>query len=46
MTRAVKLAMKLSHEKKRLKQKLEELQTEYDEIKTITPKDTRDWHVK
>ena len=33
MTKAGRLAMELSHEKKRLKQELEELQTEYDEIK-------------
>ena len=31
MTKAGRLAMELSHEKKRLKQELEELQTEYDE---------------
>ena len=32
MTKAGRLAMELSHEKKRLKQELEELQTEYDEL--------------
>ena len=37
MTKAGRLAMELSHEKKRLKQELEELQTEYDEIKPTTP---------
>ena len=32
MTKAGRLAIELSHEKKRLKQEWEELQTEYDEI--------------
>ena len=36
------LAMELSHEKKRLKQELEELQTVYDEIKPTTPTGTTD----
>ena len=40
MSKVVRLAMELSHEKKRLKQELEELQTEYDEIKPITPTGT------
>jgi hypothetical protein len=46
MTKAGRLAMELSHEKKRLKQELEELQTEYDETKPTTPTGTRDWYVK
>ena len=46
MTKAGRLAMELSHEKKRLKQELEELQTEYDEIKPTTPTGTSDWYVK
>ena len=46
MTKAGRLAMELSQEKKRLKQELEELQTEYDEIKPATPTGTRDWYVK
>ena len=46
MTKAGRLAMELSHEKKRLKQELEELQTEYDEIKPTTPTATTDWYVK
>ena len=46
MTKAGKLAMELSHEKKRLKQELEELQTEYDEIKPTTPTGATDWYVK
>ena len=32
--------------KKQLKQELEELQTEYDEIKQTTPTGTPDWYVK
>ena len=46
MTKAGRLAMELSHEKKRLKQELEELQTEYDEIKPTTPTGTTDWYLK
>ena len=46
MTKAGRLAMELSQEKKRLKQELKELQTEYDEIKPTTPTGTRDWYVK
>ena len=46
MTKAGRLAMELSHEKRRLKQELEELQTEYDEIKPTTPTRTKDWYVK
>ena len=46
MTKAGRLAMELSHEKKRLKQELEELQTEYDEIKPTTPTGTTDWYEK
>ena len=46
MTKAGRLAMELSQEKKRLKQELEELQTEYDEIKPTTPTGTREWYVK
>ena len=46
MTKAGRWAMELSHEKRRLKQELEELQTEYDEIKPTTPTGTTDWYVK
>ena len=46
MTKAGRLAMELSHEKRRLKQELEELQTEYDEIKPTTPTGTTEWYVK
>ena len=45
-SKAGRLAMELSLEKKRLVQELEELQGEYDEIKPLTPTVTRDWYVK
>ena len=38
--------MELSHEKRRLKQELEELQSDYDDIKPTTPTGTTDWYVK
>ena len=46
MTKAGRLAMELSHEKRRLKQELEELQSDYDDIKPTTPTGTTDWYVK
>ena len=45
-SKAGRLAMELSIEKKRLVQELEELQGEYDDIKPLTPTGTRDWYVK
>ena len=45
-TKAGRLAMEWSIEKKRLVQELEELQGEYDDIKPLTPTGTRDWYVK
>ena len=45
-SKAGRLAMELSAEKKRLAQELEELQGEYDAIKHLTPTGTRDWYVK
>ena len=45
-SKAGRLAMELSLEKKRLAQELEELQGEYDDIKPLTPTGTRDWYVK
>ena len=45
-SKAGRLAMELSLEKKRLVQELEELQGEYDDIKPLTPTGTRDWYVK
>ena len=41
-TKAVRLAMEIAHEKKRLNQELKELQAEYDEVKPTTPTGTRD----
>ena len=46
MTKAGRLAMELSNEKRRLKQELSELQAEYDEVKPTTPTGTTDWYVK
>src|SRR6056297_2520002 len=46
MSKASKLAMELAEEKRRLKQELEELQTEYDGVKPTTPTGTPDWYVK
>ena len=46
MTKAGRLAMELSNEKKRLKQELQELQAEYEEVKPTTPTGTKDWYVK
>ena len=46
MTKAGRLAMELSNEKKRLKLELQELQAEYEEIKPTTPAGTKDWYVK
>lgn len=46
MSKAGKLAMELAEEKRRLKQELEELQTEYDGVKPTTPTGTPDWYIK
>jgi len=46
MTKAGQLAMELSKERKRLKQELEELQTEVEDLKPTTPTGTIDWYVK
>jgi len=46
MSKAGKLAMELAEEKRRLKQELEELQTEYEGVKPTTPTGTPDWYVK
>ena len=46
MSRASKLAMELSKEKKRLQEELSELQHEYDVVKPTTPTGTVDWYVK
>ena len=46
LTKAGRLAMELSNEKKRLKLELQELQAEYEDIKPTTPTGTKDWYVK
>lgn len=46
MSKAAKLAMELSREKKRLQEELSELQHEYDVVKPTTPTGTVDWYVK
>ena len=45
-SRARKLAMELSKERKRLKQELAELQQENEELTPTTPTATPDWYVK
>jgi len=45
-SRATKLAMELSKERKRLKQELSELQTEVEDLTPTTPTGTTDWYVK
>jgi len=45
-SRATKLAMELSKERKRLKQELAELQTEVEDLTPTTPTGTPDWYVK
>jgi hypothetical protein len=46
MGRGAKLAMELNHERKRLKQEMEELQLEVDDLKPATPTGTVDSYVK
>ena len=46
MTKAGKLAMELSYERKRLKKELSELQTEVEDLTPTTPIGTVDWYVK
>ena len=45
-SRATKLAMELSKERRRLKQELAELQTEVEDLTPTTPTGTVDWYVK
>jgi len=45
-SRATKLAMELSKERKRLKAELAELQTEVEDLTPTTPTGTVDWYVK
>ena len=46
MSKAGKLAMELSQEKKRLKKDLADLQTEVEDLTPTTPTGTIDWYVK
>lgn len=46
MTKAGRLAMELSLERKRLKQELSQLQTEVEDLTPTTPVGTVDWYVK
>ena len=46
MSKGAKLAMELSAERKRLKQEMEELQLEVEDLKPATPTGTIDSHVK
>lgn len=46
MSKAGRLAMELSQEKKRLQQELEELQADYDTFAPSTPTGTVDWYIK
>ena len=46
MSRAGRLAMELSAEKRRLMTELEEVQAENDDLKSTTPIGTSDWYVK
>ena len=45
-SRAPKLALELSKERKRLKQELAELQIEVEDLTPTTPTGTPDWYVK
>ncbi len=46
ISKAGKLAMELSQEKKRLKKDLADLQTEVEDLTPTTPTGTVDWYVK
>jgi hypothetical protein len=46
MTKAGRLAMELSLERKRLKKELSQLQTEVEDLTPTTPVGTVDWYVK
>jgi hypothetical protein len=46
MSKAGRLAMELSQERKRLQQELEELQAEADELRPTTPTGTLDYYAK
>jgi len=46
MSKAGKIAMELSQERKRLKEELAQLQSEVDDLTPTTPVGTFDWYVK
>ena len=46
VSKAGRLAMELSAEKKRLLTELKELQAENEDLKSTTPTGTMDWYVK
>lgn len=46
MSKAGRLAMELSQERKRLKEELEHLQSEVDDLSPTTPVGTLDWYIK
>lgn len=46
MSKAGRLAMELAQERKRLKQELEELQAEADDLRPTTPTGTTDYYAK
>jgi len=46
MSKAGKLAMELSQERKRLKKELSEMQTEVEDLTPTTPTGTVDWYIK
>ena len=46
MTKAGKLAMELSLERKRLREELAQLQSEVDDLSPTTPVGTVDWYIK
>jgi hypothetical protein len=46
MSKAGKLAMELSQERKRLKKELAEMQTEVEDLTPTTPTGTVDWYIK
>ena len=46
MSKAGRLAMELSRERKRLREELEQLQSEVEDLSPTTPTGTPDWYVK
>ena len=46
MSKAGRLAMELAQERKRLREELEQLQQDFDDISPVTPTGTPDWYIK